>query len=161
MIGHQGEVGAAEHAVAGDVGDEQVAHRRELAEHFAERSARADFPAVGRDQRRAVVEPDVEREGQAVGAEAVEHGGEGGGIGQREAADDDARDAGVEDGRDVVGGAEAARDLELEGGASLARLANRSCWRGAPARAPSRSTRWASSAPPAAKSASAAAGSSE
>ncbi len=115
---HEVDIGAVQHPVAGDIGDEQVAHCGELAEHVGERPARSDFPAVGRDQRFAVVDPDIERQRETIGAEAIEHRAERGGIGQRKTADDDSRDASVEHRCDLVGGAEAPRDLKLERGRS-------------------------------------------
>jgi hypothetical protein len=76
---------------------------------------------MGRDHGIAAVDDlaldaDVERQRQPVGAEPVEERGEGGGIIDREAADDDPRNPGVEQGGNMRRGADSAGDLQLERG---------------------------------------------
>ena len=95
-----------------------MAHGGEPREGFGEGLTRIMFPAVGRDHRFAILDPDVQRERHPVGSKAVEHRGKCGGIIEREAPDHHPRDPCVDHPVDLVDGAEPARDLERELGRS-------------------------------------------
>ena len=68
----QFEIGTSKHAVPADVGEEEVAGIGETRRNIPETEAAVFGPAGGGDERRLPLEPDVERERDALASEDLE-----------------------------------------------------------------------------------------
>jgi hypothetical protein len=115
-LAQQVEIGAGQGAVAADVGDQQVAG--EVGRIAVQRGPEVDpgrlGPALERRDPAVAVSLDVDGQGDAVRAESAQPVGYGLGLRHRQRTDHDAGDAGVDQGGDVVGGADAAAGLDAD-----------------------------------------------